>query len=93
LLGEDPCGLVSTAEMEYEISVYPNPSNGQINIKGISSLDSKVDIQVFDIQGNLILQTQNVDIINLGNQAEGLYFVTISIDNQEVLIKKISLIK
>ncbi|MFT4601964.1 MAG: hypothetical protein ACI857_002150 [Arenicella sp.] len=91
LLGADPCGLVSTEAIDYDISIYPNPSNGQINIKGISTLDSKVEIRVLDIQGNVILIAENVDVINLDNQAEGLYFISVILDDIEILKKKISI--
>ena len=93
LLGEDPCGLVSVAENENSISVYPNPSKGLFLIDGLPLTESDIEINVFDIQGKLILTFKNENSISLEGQTEGLYFVSVKIDNQEVYMKKIALIK
>ncbi len=95
VLGSDPCGLGSSSIEEdvNDLSVYPNPSKGEFRIDGISTTDENVVIQVFDVQGNLILTKQNVNTINLDVQSEGLYFISVNINNENVLMKKVSLIK
>jgi len=93
LLGEDPCGLSTIDENDNAISVYPNPSKGDLIINGLPAADSDIEIKVFDIQGNLILNIVNENTISLGGQAEGLYFMSVMIDGQEIFTKKIALIK
>ncbi|MEY2923830.1 MAG: hypothetical protein RLZZ337_370 [Bacteroidota bacterium] len=60
------------------ISVYPNPSNGSINITASATVE---DIKVYDIAGKLVArqerlyanETARFDLINCAN---GLYFVS-----------------
>jgi hypothetical protein len=99
LLGEDPCELGSSGENslieenDNSISVYPNPSKGYFVIDGLPTTDSDIEIKVFDIQGNLILNLKNENIISLEGQPEGLYFVSVMVDNEAAFTKKIALIK
>ncbi|NCA87108.1 MAG: T9SS type A sorting domain-containing protein, partial [Clostridia bacterium] len=67
---------VSDAEQNL-IRVYPNPTNGILNIEGISA-DSKVEIT--NAAGQLIYKsdTRGSQTINLGGQARGLYNVRIT---------------
>lgn len=56
------------------LNIYPNPTNGQINIK----LDSPTTIEVVDIKGNTVFNKQfDAGIVNLDLQGidNGVYFV------------------
>ena len=93
LLGDGSCSTASVKDIDNNISLFPNPTNGEFQIEGISALDSNVEIEVFDIQGNLILTMKNTSKIDLSEQSEGLYLVSMKADGKPVLMKKISVIK
>jgi hypothetical protein len=62
------------------IEIYPNPCNGKFKISGIEN----ADIEVFDTNGRLIYEAQNLtelSEINLENFESGLYFVKIHENN------------
>jgi hypothetical protein len=86
-------GSVSVANISNEasISVFPNPSNGTINVK-TSSVNSTVE--VFNTLGAVVAKVSsngNSTInIDLTSQPKGVYFVKVS-GSEGVVIKKISL--
>ncbi|MFN3755244.1 T9SS type A sorting domain-containing protein [Flavobacterium sp.] len=64
-------------EVDNSISIYPNPSDGIVNIKGDFNIKST---ELFDIQGRL-LQTNIINdtttVIDLSSQSSGVYFVKV----------------
>jgi hypothetical protein len=56
------------------ISIYPNPSTGLLNISG---LEANADIKVTNAQGQVIFQGQITENgkIDLSNQAKGIYLI------------------
>lgn len=67
-----------------ELKVYPNPSNGLINIHWTG--ESVASIQVIDALGKVIYQVSNMmsaNFIMLENLASGLYVVKVSSDDQD----------
>jgi predicted outer membrane repeat protein len=77
---------VEIDENENMISVYPNPSKGDFvvqNAKGANLIISDVNGRVVDSYSNL---SSDKEIINLSNQARGIYFLKIiKEDNLEVI--------
>jgi len=69
-------------ENDHNISIYPNPSTGVVNIKGIL-IDP---VFLFDYLGNKILETSD-NIINLSSFNSGIYILNV---NQKAykLVKK-----
>lgn len=71
-----------------EISVYPNPSTGTINIKTPYEMDGEMYcFELYDLTGKLVYKSQiNKSIVNLNPIQKGIYnyFIT----NKELLIKK-----
>ena len=61
--------IVTAGEKSFKI--YPNPTSGRFTVFGKLS-----DIQVFDAQGHLLIQSRN-NIIDLSAYPAGLYFVRI----------------
>ncbi len=64
------------------ITVYPNPSNGIINLK-INQYSGMVNYQVFDINGRKIIEQANYEFlnesqINLGSIQSGVYMIKIN---------------
>lgn len=67
------------------INIYPNPSNGLFNLR-INQYDSKINVQVVDINGRIILENKNVPFniegaIDISDFQSGIYIVKITGDN------------
>jgi hypothetical protein len=68
-------------ENEDMIRIYPNPSNGQINIK-INQYRGKVNLHVIDLNGRIVYSLKNADFniekaININHLQSGMYVVKI----------------
>lgn len=77
----DEVGLTSLTD-EMSMNVYPNPTNGKLNIS-LSSVES-ANIQVFDAQGKLIVTIKdalNESIIDLSNVEPGVYMIHMNSGN------------
>ncbi len=73
-----------------EISVWPNPTTGILNIN--LSFQDKIEISVLDITGSVIFQQtlNNENTIDLSSLREGLYYITFTSHYQS---KTISVLK
>lgn len=73
------------------IAVYPNPTHNVVNIEASSVINS---VQVYDIQGRLLLTHLSSDMktsIDIADKADGIYFFKINSDKGikvEKIIKK-----
>lgn len=87
------CGETFLEEDKIErIRIYPNPANEILNID--TGKLSETEIEIFDISGRLILQqnlTSNQAQINISSYSNGLYFVCLSNNKGEVIVKKVSI--
>lgn len=68
---------------EKEIKVYPNPSNGQINLKFNLENPSNVELSITDINGRLVhhidfSEETNYYQVNISSLRPGLYMVNIN---------------
>lgn len=95
LLGADPCGLLSLSEETLaDIDFYPNPSSdGIFHIDGINALDQDVLITVVDVYGNVVSQMKSTQEIDLSAMANGVYFVTLNFNDENIVTKKLSLVR
>ena len=77
--------LTNPVSVKEEIFVYPNPTNGIINI----SSDNNLEFSVFDVNGKAIL-TGYGNTIDLSSFANGVYFLKVKKQNSRVIsiIKK-----
>ena len=84
-----PATPLSTNDIKpFKAAVYPNPTNGMVNISYNLENDAKVTLRITTIQGQIIqqtkvdkpsgLQTDNLDLSGLTN---GIYFVSINSTN------------
>lgn len=89
------CELVSTEEQIISdgIKISPNPSTGIFNIDGLPQDYAAEKIQVLDLMGKVILETENTDKVDLTNQTTGMYFITIHFENEILVAKKVSVVK
>ncbi len=71
------------------VSVYPNPTNGIVNIHAINNIDG---VEVYDIQGR-ILQRNAVGAaayqLDLSSRQSGVYFLKVLSDNKSVILKTV----
>ncbi len=77
---------VLASHLTESFTVSPNPSNGIFAISGSSQVSGVV---VSDALGNIVLKS-NSNQVDLSNQPEGLYFLTITAANNTTIVKKVS---
>ena len=72
-------GLSVNENKDLNISIYPNPNNGQFYV---TTSENDVNIAVYTVDGKVILNnlkiTENNQLINLSNVETGVYFVKVS---------------
>jgi hypothetical protein len=82
---------VKDHEVDKSVALYPNPTNGNVNINSNNTIKS---IELFDVQGRIlqtIIEDRNAAQIDISNKANGLYFIRITTKTGvkvEKLIKK-----
>ena len=93
-------GVVGIREFEnsLELSIYPNPTNSASTIEFTSPNNSKVNITMYDVTGRMVEQNElnanagvtNKHLVNAsGKLTSGIYFVSLTIDNNKVVKKLI----
>lgn len=86
-----PTGLVSSSEVEDQISIYPNPAKDILHINFANSSEKR-RIEIYDAYGELILSedvfTQH-SVLNIHHFPSGIYFIKVMIPNSTNIIKKI----
>ncbi|HET8809613.1 MAG TPA: BspA family leucine-rich repeat surface protein [Flavobacteriaceae bacterium] len=74
-------------ELASNIRLYPNPTNGILNISSETELEK---VELFSITGNrLLLQENSLGKIDLHRFSEGIYFLKIIGENGTEVVKKI----
>lgn len=67
--------VLSIADVDaIDFNVYPNPTNGIINIKSDATINRVI---VYSLLGNEILNTTNVNEINISHLASGMYILKV----------------
>jgi len=85
----------SAKESEYQ--VYPNPSDGVLNIKTIYIPNDKTSIKVYDLKGKLVFENKIVEFhenefaLDLSNLENGIYFTELNSVNKKTIIKTVIL--
>ena len=65
-----------------DMNVFPNPTNGEVNVTMPENL--MVDVQIFDAQGKLVAEQMNVTNngkLNISNVTPGVYMVRLTAEN------------
>lgn len=89
----DPCTGLEETDNDLALNVYPNPSNGIINITSKANLGI-MDIEIYSSMGKLIMKTEwnsndsQTQNINLSKEPKGVYYLRFSNKNQ-VFTKRI----
>jgi hypothetical protein len=80
---------LSTIKNNLNASVYPNPTQGKINISAAKT--NAIEVTVYDVMGKQMLK-QNVfnnSWVDLGDLANGVYFVKIEDRNESTTVRVI----
>jgi len=72
--------------------IFPNPANGNLTIKG-AGLNR---VEIYDVQGRKLAEYNNVKDnlqINAGKYENGVYFVKMYSENQQIVTKRLVIVK
>lgn len=78
------------AEGLYTLSIYPNPAKSTLNVN-LSSLEGVSDVQLFDVQGRIVMQKRVSAMnaqLNVESLPSGVYMVKVRNNNTDVLTSK-----
>jgi hypothetical protein len=80
-------GITKNKKTQNEFTVYPNPGNGAISIKFNSSIPKEkvATIKVFNVQGQVVHTSSEIENINITLLPKGLYIVQVISEYNEVL--------
>jgi len=75
-------------------AIYPNPAKNEISISFLKMTPDQSNITIYNLLGKVVLEMNSLDanglnIINVSNLPEGLYFVGVTIENKKQLQKLI----
>jgi hypothetical protein len=82
-----PVGIFEQNANKSLISVYPNPSNGQFQIKGLD--ETLLQLQLFDLQGRMLRQYDPKASQWALPEAKGIYLLRIQLASGEWLQEKV----
>lgn len=84
--------LSITDKNDIELQIFPNPSNGTFQISNNAGIEK---YSVYNTQGQLVISNPNVNkreiTISLENQANGLYFISLTNSEGDTTVKKLVL--
>ncbi|MDF2447727.1 MAG: hypothetical protein K0R26_231 [Bacteroidota bacterium] len=86
------CMGISGAALVSDINIYPNPTNGLLNVNVSSVLSGSTFIEVYDGLGKLALKenlTSDANTISLLKLEDGVYFFKIINNNETVKVGKV----
>ncbi len=85
---------ISNNSLADNISIYPNPGNGRLNLRLNNTMKGNVTVRVMDITGRVIyrhvfnnVMSQQLLNIDISNESPNLYFISIS-DAQNTVVRK-----
>lgn len=70
---------IETIELKNEFNVYPNPTNGLVNIDYDKNIDK---LTVYDLSGKMMLQNKNTKQIDVSNLTPGTYLIEVVNQNK-----------
>jgi extracellular elastinolytic metalloproteinase len=72
-------------EIENAFEVYPNPTNGKIEIKGETSLINSIEL--FALNGSRLSSYRDVNQVSLENLSNGIYLLKIGTENGVSIVR------
>lgn len=77
---------VNDFQNESQVTVYPNPASGLVNIK--SEIEVK-SVQLISAEGKIVRRYQDVNQLNIQELPKGLYLLKIQLENGMMEVKKV----
>ncbi len=81
---KNPLGIVENATNLFNL--YPNPTNGLLNIKSTTSI---AEITVYNNLGQLLFTSEEKNQMDISTLCEGIYFIKINDENGQTETKKV----
>jgi hypothetical protein len=75
-------------QLDNNLSIYPNPSNGVITIQATNSINT---VNIYNMIGNLVMVkniANNQATLNIENLTNGVYFMELNLSNGSILNSK-----
>lgn len=92
--GYNYSATVSVQDIETkDVTIYPNPTEGIIDLNFNFQNPNTVTVVVYDALGKIVYNNTNTFRIDLTNFTNGVYTMSVSLDNKKPLYKKIILNK
>jgi len=86
---------IEESELELDVSVYPNPTQGLLNLKLANFNVGKLSYQLFNLQGQLLFSaviSNDLTHIEMYNLSEGIYLLNLNVNDKPIksfrIIKK-----
>ena len=74
------------------VILYPNPSNGIVNLLGTESLAGDYTVSVYDCNGSRVIELQKPTAIDLSSFGNGIYYCIIHLQGGKLVSRKIQLV-
>ena len=89
-----PTAIADISNNTLDIAMYPNPANNQLVITFPKTISNKIKFEIFNTFGQLVFDRKIYDntgstTLDISKLREGIYFVSMILDNQTFYIKKI----
>jgi hypothetical protein len=85
--------VIVEAWQREDFSLYPNPTDGIIHLKGQALSENNYSLFIFSATGKLINKDSNVTSFDLSTFPNGIYMVILVTEKSERVIRKIVLIR
>lgn len=88
-----PVSVATTAQAATQVSVYPNPSSGLVNLRFGS--DDAATVAVYDVQGRLVLSKEKAmgqHSLSVEVDHAGLYFLKVTAAGTTPLVQKLEIL-
>lgn len=76
-----PSNTFSSEKENIKMEIFPNPSSDVLNIESSIPSDD-IHVKVYNLLGKLIYTSKNKTIVDLRNQPNGVYHITVQVKNQ-----------
>ena len=75
------------------LTIYPNPTTGIINIKDELTIINNFDVILCNSFGEIIMQGTNMNTIDISSYPNGIFYLTVKTNDQDITTRKVILIK
>ncbi|MCD6355601.1 MAG: T9SS type A sorting domain-containing protein, partial [Prolixibacteraceae bacterium] len=86
-----PVSISDLGAGKFEVQLYPNPTQGKVNVDFNSTGIYSVDLSVVDITGKEVLRKQfsaaEKITFDMSNNVSGMYFVQLQVDGKRIVKK------